>query len=285
MDVANLVSAMHSHLLGALHAGVRASTSPTLLQGWSSFGHGAATPWWVIGLHIAGVLVGVLFLLMIGRAVTRNRRYRVEEVLGDGALEAVHDAIREAERRTVGEIVPVVLQRSDRHPQAEAIAALLAVLIGSAVLVGDLPWDRPPLVLLCQLGLGALGFFAARWLPDFKRSFVTEDRATEMAFEQAFQEFYRLGLHRTEERTGVLIFVSLFERRVIVLGDEGIDSKIDAACWEGVDEAVLEGVRAGSLAAGLCAGVARVGEVLIEHFPWRDGDRNELPDRVEVRRE
>jgi len=261
------------------------SNIAVLLQSWESFGHGAATPWWVLVLHIVGVLVGLLFLFMVARGIARHRRYRAVNALDAAALQAIHEEIRAAERRTVGEIVPVVLERSDAHPQAGAIAALLAMLIGSGALAADLPWDHPPLLLLCQLGFGAIGFLAARSLPDFRRSFVSEARATEMAFEQAFQEFYKLGLHRTEEQTGVLIFVSLFERRVVVLGDEGIDAKIDAKSWEGVDDAILTGLRADSLSDGLCAGIRGAADILAEHFPWTEGDRNELPDRVVVRRE
>ena len=117
----------------------------------------------------------------------------------------------------------------------------------------------------------------------YKRQF--EDRATAVAGEQAFQEFYAQGLHRTRLGTGVLLFVSLFERRVIVLADEGIDAKVDAAFWEGVDAAVLDGIRRGSLRDGLVDGIRRVGEILETDFPPPDDDVNEIPDRVIVRKE
>ena len=112
-----------------------------------------------------------------------------------------------------------------------------------------------------------------------------EDRATAVAEEQAFQEFYANGLHRTENETGVLLFVSLFERRVVVLADEGIDGKVEPGFWEGIDVAVLDEVRDGSLRNGLVEAVRRVGDRLSESFPWVEGDRNEIPDRVIVRRE
>ena len=82
-----------------------------------------------------------------------------------------------------------------------------------------------------------------------------------------------------------MLFVSLFERRVIVLADEGIDAKVDAAFWEGVDAAVLDGIRRGSLRDGLVDGIRRVGEILEKDFPPPDDDVNEIPDRVIVRRE
>ena len=136
-----------------------------------------------------------------------------------------------------------------------------------------------------QLFLGALGWALARALPGFARLFVAEARATAVAEEQAIQEFQRLDLQRTEAATGVLLFVSLFERRVVVLGDRGIDEKMGAEPWGEVDRAILAGVARGELARGLTEGIRRCGEALSTHFPWRGGDRNELPDRVVVRGE
>ena len=55
--------------------------------------------------------------------------------------------------------------------------------------------------------------------------------------------------------------------------------------WENVDSAILDGIKAGSLQRGLIDGIRNAGELLAEHFPWEEGDRNEVPDRVTVRRE
>src|SRR5439155_902308 len=85
--------------------------------------------------------------------------------------------------------------------EAEWLSALVAVLLGSALLEGQLPWHAPHWLLLCQLVLGALGFALARLLPGWKRLFVPEARATEMAPQQARQGFFGLGLHEQREWT------------------------------------------------------------------------------------
>jgi putative membrane protein len=250
---------------------------------WSAVGEQAAEGTWSL-LGFAGPAIGAaLLLFLLVRAVVRRRRYRAAHVFTEADRQAVREAIVAAERKTVGEILPVVVERSDPHPAAEWLAALSFVLVGSTLLIVLLPWKHPAWVLGEQALLGIAGYLLARWLPDLKRSFVFENRATGVAEEQAFQEFYANGLHRTRSATGVLLFVSLFERRVVVLADEGIDAKVDASYWEGVDEAVLEGVRRGSLRDGLVAGVRLVGDLLSEQFPWTEGDRNEVPDRVVVR--
>jgi putative membrane protein len=252
---------------------------------WSAAGHDGPGSWvhW-LGLLGPWVLLAVLLVGLV-RAVLHRRRYRALSVLDATAQERVREAIRAAERRTVGEVLPVVVERSDPHPAAEWLAALVFLLTGTAALLPHLPWQEPRVFLLVQLGFGALGFGLTRAMPAFKRMFVFERRAELVAEEQAFQEFYANGLQRTPRATGVLVFVSLFERRVVVLADEGIAAQVDPQTWGQVDEVVLAGIRRGSLADGLVEGVARVGEVLAGPFPRGEDDPNEIPDRLIVRRE
>ena len=165
------------------------------------------------------------------------------------------------------------------------VAACVTLLLGSALLVVQLPWGDPLQLLLWQGALGAVGYLTALALPAVRRLFVRADRLEAVCQEQAFQEFYRLGLQKTEAATGVLVFVSLLEHRVIVLGDEGIDAVVEPGAWDHVTDAALGPIAGGRLADGLVAAVDAAGEVLAEHFPWKDGDRNELPDRLELRRE
>ena len=254
-------------------------------QGWDAEGHVDDDAW----LHVLGtiglVVFGVLYLALVVRAMTREPRYRAAESLGEADRERVHAAIRAVEERTVGEVLPVVVERSDRHPGASWLAAFLFAVLGSLLLAEWMPWDHHLLLLLVQAVLGGVGFGTTLLFRDFLRLFVSEKRATEMAEEQATQEFFRHELQTTEGRTGVLLFVSLLERRVIVLADEGIHAKVDAEVWQRADEAVLRGIVQGSLTDGLVAGIEEVGTVLAEHFPWTEGDRNELPDRLIVRAE
>ena len=252
---------------------------------WTAAGTQESVDFWQIAGLVGAVTFAGLLLFFIVRALFRHRRYRVAGSFTEEDQRVVREAVAAAERRTVGEILPVVVERSDPHPGADWLAALCCLLVGSSLLAGWLPWDRPAFLLLSQLAMGAVGFGLARLLPDFKRVFIFEDRATAVAEEQAFQEFYANGLHRTEAATGVLLFVSVLEHRVIILADEGIDSKVDAEFWADTDDAILDGVRSGSLRDGLVSGIRRAGERLSEFFPWQEGDRNEIPDRVIVRRE
>ena len=271
-------------------ASILASVSAKVLvpgpaEDWDAVGHTIRDAWLEIVGRFGAWALALIFLTLLVRAFLRRHRYRAVDVLDTDDLAAVQAALTETESKTVGEILPVVVERSDRHPAAHWIAALVTVLLTSSLLTTRLPWDRPELLMLCQLAFGAFGYLASLLLPDFQRAFVRERRATEMAEEQAFQEFYGYGLHQTEHKTGVLLFVSLLEHRVIVMADEGINAKVDNEQWKRVDEAILEGIIGGSLRAGLTAGIAMVGRVLDEHFGEYVDKRNEIQDRVIIRRE
>lgn len=248
---------------------------------WAEQALPPAPPWaW---LTAAGLLL--LLTILVVQALARRRLYRGSEVLGPSSLAAVRAAIEEAEKRTIGEIVPVVLDRSDRYPAADLWSGILFAL-AAYLAAWALPLELGPGGLLTvALGAGLLGWLLSRTLPELRRRFVAPWRMTEMAEEQAFQEFFAHGLHRTAEQTGVLLFVSLFERRVVVMADEGIDAKVPPGTWKDVHGLVLKEAREGRLGAGLVAAVQRIADHLAEEFPWREGDRNELPDRVIVRPE
>ena len=251
-------------------------------EDWEAAGHAGGWVEW-LGRVAPWALVALVCVVLV-RALVRRGRYRALTVLGEAEQERVRAEIAAAESRTLGEIVPVVLERSDRYPGAEWCAAMALLLLGTALLAVDLPWERPVWVMLVQVGLAFVGFALARALPDFERLFIGTQHAGEMVDEQAFQEFYRHGLHKTAQGTGVLIFVSLLEHRVVVLGDEGIAQKVRPELWLEVDQAVLSGIRKGSLADGLVDGIRRCGEVLAEHFPARAENRDEVRNRLIVRK-
>ena len=252
---------------------------------WEAAGH-AASPAWLHAVAVGGpIALAAVVLAFVVVAIVRLRRYSVRAILTPRAEAALVAAVAAAERRTVGEVLPVVLERSDRHDAANLRAALMLAVVGITLLGPSLSAEKPLVWLAAETGCGLVGWLFARCLSDLRRRFVSEKRATATAHEQAVQEFHRHALHQTRERTGVLIFVSLFERCVVVLGDEGIAAKVSEDHWRGTADAILTGIRRGDLEGGLREGIERCGDVLAEHFPWREGDRNEIPNRVIIRRE
>jgi putative membrane protein len=198
------------------------------------------------------------------------------ELLAPGAFAAIEDAVRGAERTTSGEIVPVVVERSDSYADVRiGAAALLAIGLGATLLAFApqlLHWLVP-----IELGLFAGGC----WLFGFRRllgAVTPNPLFSERVRHGAALAFHHAGVVETRERTGILIYVSLLERRVQVIADRGIHERVPDGTWDGVVEAVTAGIAAGHADRGLVDGIQRCGQILARYFPPRPDDANELAD-------
>lgn len=98
--------------------------------------------------------------------------------------------------------------------------------------------------------------------------------------EQALRDFYKHGLEKTRDQTGVLILVLLKEKKVEVLGDKGINERVPAGYWDSVVKMITDGFRQEKRCEGICKAVAEVGRLLQEKFPRNPDDVNELPNEV-----
>ncbi len=100
------------------------------------------------------------------------------------------------------------------------------------------------------------------------------------ALARAREVFARLGMHRTRDRNGVLIYLAVDDRRLAVVGDEAMHARVGDAYWDGLRDALVGRLRAGRAGEALVAAVEDVGAVLRRHFPHRPDDKNELGDDV-----
>ena len=96
----------------------------------------------------------------------------------------------------------------------------------------------------------------------------------------AREQFFAQGLHRTRERTGVLIFVAVAEHHVEIIADHGIDALVPPDTWDQAVAEFITRVRGGRVAEGFLAAIGVVGERLAEHFPRAADDADELPNRL-----
>jgi uncharacterized membrane protein len=98
--------------------------------------------------------------------------------------------------------------------------------------------------------------------------------------QRAIKVFERLGMHRTTERNGVLIYISVADHKLAVIGDAGIHERVGAAYWQEIVDAVRAHMREHRSREGLVHAVVQLGGALAQHFPRRPGDANELADDV-----
>lgn len=100
------------------------------------------------------------------------------------------------------------------------------------------------------------------------------------AMKEAVRTFRKLGMHRTAQRNGVLIFLAPERRELAIIGDEGIDALVGSDFWNAERDLMLDHFRRGEMCAGVCAAIAGVGEKLKAHFPFAHDDSNELTDEI-----
>lgn len=222
----------------------------------------------------------------------RTRRGPIGRLFSASDLESVREATRQAEAGTSGEVVSYAVERCHGYDGALWLAATLGAL-GSAVLASLLHdyrqvWGGSPLLWIAApplIGAG-VGYLLARLVPTVHRAFIPDsalDRLTRLRAEAAFLEE---EVFKTRARTGLLIFLALFEHRVVILADEGINQVVDDAEWVAIAERLATGIRQGQAAAALVEAIDSCGRLLAERGVDRPpDDDNELRDELRLRDE
>lgn len=111
------------------------------------------------------------------------------------------------------------------------------------------------------------------------RVFVTRQEP-EYPIAAAQTQFARLGMDKTQEKNGVLIFVAPRVRQFAVIGDAGVHARCGSKFWEQVAGEMTGHFKREHYTQGILHGIHKAGELLAQHFPRRPGDRNELPDDI-----
>ena len=209
-----------------------------------------------------------------------------KQFLTEQEREQINAAVQSAERRTSGEIVCLVESASYRYPMANVLGATVLALPLALVLtplIGGWLWMGTHNMWLF-LGLFGLIFTAAYFAVEnmawLKRWFVSKREIEEEVEEAAVTSFFRHGLYRTREANGILVFISVFEHKVWVLADHGINAKVAAGEWDAIVTRITDGIRSKRSAVAICEAVESIGTTLAEHFPVRDDDTNELKNVI-----
>lgn len=192
----------------------------------------------------------------------------------------IEATVKAAELKTSGEIVPMVVTSSSDYPRSEWFASG-AVALGLGLCVSWMLGDRSILWFLPVYLLSFLVCFLIihNYAP-LKRWLIHPDELTAQVRNKALVSFLEQGLHETRDKTGILILVSLFEHRVQVLADSGINERVPEHSWDEIVAIVTNGLKQNQACDAICRAVERCAELLLTHFPRKDDDTNELPDLI-----
>lgn len=224
--------------------------------------------------------------------------------LSRSELDTIEAAVHQAEARTTGEIFCVIAEESSHYIETPiAWAAGVALLAPAILLLGGVHVTVPDLfggwsaaqvgaaaeaaarraligAILLQAVLFALVAVFVAWRP-VRLALTPSGVKHHSVRRRAAEIFLTKNLQATRARTGVLIFVSLAERKAELVADEGIASHVEPHVWDRAMAALADGLKRGEPATGFAAAVKLCGDVLAERFPADPQDNpNQLPDTV-----
>jgi uncharacterized membrane protein len=107
-----------------------------------------------------------------------------------------------------------------------------------------------------------------------------EKTCSEAVLDRAANYFKKLGMDKTAQRNGVLIYIATDDHQFAIIGDAGINRLVAPDFWTSTKDTMLSYFKDGDLAAGIIAGIKMAGEQLQTYFPYLDGDVNELPNEI-----
>jgi putative membrane protein len=218
---------------------------------------------------------------------------KVSHLFSKDDRKRIADAIQKAEQKTSAEIVTVVATASGRYDRAEDIvgflSAMLAVTAGWLVCPefhSELVWETGPSisglipVLLTMVAGFVAGSTLSSWLPALRLPFIPKKELEEEVQRTAQAAFMSSRIRKTAGGTGILLFVSFYEHRVVVLPDDAILEKLPGQDWGKLCAAIASGIKANQPTEALEKAVASCGEILGEVLPRQDDDEAELSNEL-----
>lgn len=207
-------------------------------------------------------------------------------------------AVAEAERSSDGEIVTIIAARSDAYHDVALHYAVLAMLLvpaalafvpqawidwGAALVLGWNPELNREIVMLYLFAKLAAAFLIVRLILAYQplRLALTPGITKSRRVRRRAVELFRTGCElKTRGRTGVLLYLSLAERRAEIVADKAIADQVAPDVWGEAMAALIDEVKEGRPGAGMAGAVERIGAVLAEILPPTLDNPNELPDRL-----
>lgn len=224
-------------------------------------------------------------LPVVGKTALNMKRYQFTE----DEKKRIEEAVKSLETRSCGEIVPYFVRSSHGYPEVPwRLAAMLGALGAIITALASYFWLLPFEIHLLEgvvfvLSLMVVGFFLPIIFPSLRRWLVSTEDLEWHVRSRAMNAFLEENLHHTEERVGVLIFVSRLEHQVVVLGDSGINAKVSEDEWKEVVQEVVAGIKRNEIGDGLVKAIAKCETLLLSKgFIRKSTDTNELPDGLRI---
>ncbi|MFO7615810.1 MAG: hypothetical protein R6V75_01005 [Bacteroidales bacterium] len=186
----------------------------------------------------------------------------MRSLLTDAEKLELERQIQEAEGRAKAQIVLAVIHRCDNYPEIPWKAfALTSSIAGLIVLIINIlvpGWITNALILVsitAILATGALFALLTILIPGFARLFLNRQRTVSEVRQYAESLFFQHELFTTGNRSAILLMISWFERKLILLPDKGTGNRLNHQAMEGILEPMYRPLKQGELKKALEKGL------------------------------
>lgn len=195
----------------------------------------------------------------------------------------IEELIAEAERKSNSELVPMIVNRSDLYPAAQFRAAIIVSFIFSLLLYySPLSIINPIYFLWIQIPGLLIGYMLGN-IPAITRLLISKQEIEYEVTQRAIEAFFNHNLHLTNNHNGVLILISLMERKIKIITDKGIKDKIDQKIWDEIIYDFTQEAKNGEFVLALKKTIHAAGNVLETYFPKENANsKNEIKNNLIV---
>ncbi len=218
-----------------------------------------------------------------------QKRMSIQKRFKPEDLDRIKAAVKEAESKISGEIVPVFVEKSSHYTIANYHAGVIAAMTVFFLIVlfdryvPSLAVYDPVLIFVLVMVGGLIGALKANFIPFIKRMMLSQAYMDQSTRKRAESAFLQEEVFNTRQRTGIMIFISFFEHEVIVMADKGISKVVEQKEWDAIVRTIIEHVKKDKMTDGIVKAILRCGEILLEKgFVISPDDVNELNDDLRM---
>jgi len=197
----------------------------------------------------------------------------------------IEKAVQSLEAETSGEMVPYIVPGSDSYIEGTLYSIIAFLIIGIILVIGaSMAWLLPSGVTIIQiliflLILMGLGFSITYFFPALRTQMVSNDTIERRVMQRAGAAFLDREVFNTKKRIGILLFISVQEKKVVILADAGINKYVDNSEWQHIVDDVIKYIKKNNTAEGIVSAIEQCAALLIEKGYDNDETAgNQLPD-------
>ena len=211
-------------------------------------------------------------------------------------LKKIQNAVALAEKTTDGEIALAITPSCSNYGFWELIFAVVMGLITSAclipfsskikTLIDSIYWDMNDyhftFWIMMIVFISILFFYLIANIPFVDRLIIPKRAKKRAVYNKAIKTFVHSGVYKTKSNTGILLFFSVLERKIQIIADAGIASKISQKTWKDLASSLAEGFKSKNPTDTIVKAIEECGQILAKEFPAQDENPNELPDGLVI---